>query len=138
MTATDYILLAALGLSLISKTGVELSAYLSERKHTALAKIVGMATRQAASVARALSTLPPGADLKAAESVLLANARASIMAEMADSVAVVKAGDVQVTKLVQGELDKLVVAPVAVLPAVEIIPMQRPLRPPTWKADHTI
>jgi translation initiation factor RLI1 len=135
MTTADYILLIALGLSLISKTGVELKSYLEERKHTALAKIVGMATRQAATVARALSTLPPTANAKETEAVLLANARAAIMAEMADSVAVVNAGEKQVTKLVQGELDKLVVAPVAVLPAVEIIPMQRPLRPPTWKAD---
>ncbi len=119
MTTTDYIMLAALALSLISKTGVELTAYLTERKHTALAKIAGMATRQAATVARALSTLPPGADLKAAESVLLANARAAIMAEMADSVAVVKAGDAQVAKIVQGELDKLVVAPIAVVPALQ-------------------
>jgi hypothetical protein len=118
MTAADYIALLGIALPLAAKVAVDLAAFLEARKHTALARIVGMAGRQAATAARTLSNLPPGIDSKGVESALVANARAAILSEMDSSVGIAKASDAQVTKIVQGELDKLVVAPIAVLPSV--------------------
>jgi hypothetical protein len=105
------------------------AAYLAARKHTALANIVGMAGRQAASAARTLSNPPTGTDAKGVETALIANARTAIVSEMAGSIAVSKASEAQVTTIVQGELDKLVVAPIAVLP-VTSQPVQGPSTPP--------
>jgi hypothetical protein len=116
MTEADWIALLGVALPLAAKVAVDLAAYFAARKDTALANIVGMAGRQAASAARTLASLPAGTDAKGAEQAMVASARAAIVSEMADSMAVVKGSDAQVTTIVQGELDKLVVAPIAVLP----------------------
>jgi hypothetical protein len=117
MTPADWIAITVIGLPLVGKFFIDLAAYCAARKHTALAKVFDMAGRQAASAARALATLPPGSDIKAAESALIANAREAIVAEMDRSMPIAKVNATQVATIVQGELDKLVVAPVAVLPA---------------------
>jgi hypothetical protein len=117
MSPADWIFLLIVTLPLAGRFFVELAAFLTARKHTALAKICDMAGRQAASIARALASLPPGSDFKAAEAALLANAKAVIVAEMDRSMPIAKVTHTKVEEIVQGELDKLVVAPVAVLPA---------------------
>jgi hypothetical protein len=117
MSPADWIAIMLLALSIFAKISVDLAAYLTARKHTALANIVGMAGRQAASAARTLASLPAGVDAKGVEQALVANARDAVVAEMGDlSMPRAKVNVAQVTNLVQGELDKLVVAPVAVLP----------------------
>lgn len=118
MTANDYAVLLMVSVPLCGKVCVDLAALLAARKHNALANIFAMAGRQAATVARALSNLPPGADIdiKAMERVLINNASAAIGSEMSASLAVVKANDAQVASIVQGELDKLVVAPIPIVP----------------------
>jgi hypothetical protein len=117
MSPADWIFLLIVTLPLAGRFFVELAEFFAARKHRALAKIFNMAGRQAASAARALATLPPGSDIKAAESALIANAREAIVAEMDRSMPIAKVNATQVATIVQGELDKLVVAPVAVLPA---------------------
>jgi hypothetical protein len=136
MTAADYIALLGIALPLAAKVAVDVAAYLAARKHTALAAIVGMAGRQAASAARTLSNLPTGTDAKGVETALIANASAAIASEMAGSIAVTKASDAQVTTIVQGELDKLVVAPIAVLPATPQ-PVQGPQKAPVHLPETT-
>lgn len=118
-TPADWIAILGLSLTIAAKVSVDVAAYLAARKHTALANIVGMAGRQAASAARTLANLPPGTDAKGAEQALIADARAAIVSEMSSSMAVVRGNNEQVATIVQGELDKLVVAPAAVaVPAI--------------------
>jgi hypothetical protein len=117
MSPADWIFLLIVTLPLAGRFFVELAEFFAARKHRALAKIFNMAGRQAASAARALANLPPGSDIKAAESALIANAREAIVAEMDRAMPIAKVNATQVATIVQGELDKLVVAPVAVLPA---------------------
>jgi len=116
MSTSDYIVLLTIALPLVGKLAIDVAAYFAERKRTALANIFGMVGRQAASAARALSTLPPGANFKEAESIVLANARAAVVAEMDRAMPIASVTPNQVAKLVQGELDKLVVAPIAIVP----------------------
>jgi hypothetical protein len=100
MSPADWIAIMLLALSIFAKISVDL-----------------MAERQAASAARTLASLPAGVDTKGVEQALVANARDAVVAEMGDlSMPRAKVNVAQVTNLVQGELDKLVVAPVAVLP----------------------
>jgi hypothetical protein len=128
MTAADYIALLGIALPLFIKVAVDFQAYLVASKHTALANIVGMAERQAASAARVLAALPPGSDAQTVERSLIANATDSVLAEMKDSVATVAgaspgSAQAKIAGIVQGELDKLVVAPVAVLPLAPSAPL---------------
>lgn len=122
MTPADTIALLGIALPLIAKVSVDFAAYLATRKHAALANIIGMAGRQAASAARTLANLPAGTDVRETEQALIANARATIIAEMSGNVKITKGNEEQVATIVQGELDKLVVAPVAVLPAPQVVP----------------
>jgi hypothetical protein len=128
MTPADYIALLGIALPLAAKVAVDIAAYLTANKHAALANIVGMAGRQAASAARVLAALPPGSDPATVERSLIANATDSVLAEMKDSVAKVAgaspgSAQAKIAGIVQGELDKLVVAPVAVLPLAPSAPL---------------
>jgi hypothetical protein len=130
MTAADWVALLGIALPLCIKAFAEFQSWLVLRKHTALANIVGMAGRQAASAARVLAALPAGVDAQTVERSLVRNATDTVLTEMKDSVAKVAcqspgSAQAKVQTIVQGELDKLVVAPIAVLPAPTPV-IQRP------------
>lgn len=123
MTPADWIALIGIALPLVAKVSVDVAAYLTARKHTALANIVGMAGRQAASAARTLSSLPAGTDTKGVERALIASARDAIVAEMGNkSMPRAKVNDTQVANVVQGELDKIIVGPAPVAVPVVVQP----------------
>jgi hypothetical protein len=128
MTWDQWLAIAPFALGLLIKVGVDVQAYLIASKHTALANIVGMAERQAASAARVLAALPPNSDAQTVERSLIANATDSVLTEMKDSVAKVAgaspgSAQAKVAGIVQGELDKLIVAPapVAIVPASPVL-----------------
>jgi hypothetical protein len=126
MTWDQWLAIAPFALGLLIKVGVDVQAYLIASKHTALANIVGMAERQAASAARVLAALPPNSDAQTVERGLIANATDSVLTEMKDSVAKVAgaspgSAQAKVAGIVQGELDKLIVTPVAIVPASPVL-----------------
>jgi len=108
MTFADWIALFGIALPLAAKVAVDVAAYLNARKHNALANIVGMAGRQAATIARTLAALPPNVEPRAAEQALLTTSAASIMTEMGASTTTVGADSAKVATLLQGELDKFI------------------------------
>lgn len=116
MTTGDWFAAAGIVLPLVSKVALDFAAYLESRKRFALAAIVGMSARQAATTARALSNIPPGADAASYERALITSATDTIMTEMDKKAARISADAPQVQTIVQGELDKLIVAPVAIVP----------------------
>jgi hypothetical protein len=113
MTPADYIALLGIALPLAAKVAVDIAAYLTSNKHAALANIVGMAGREAATIARTLASNPTEAAGGYLERKLITDSVSAILTRMGDSAT---ADSDKVAGIVQGELDKLVVAPVAVLP----------------------
>jgi Kef-type K+ transport system membrane component KefB len=122
MTFDMWIAVASVALPLIAKAASDWSANTTAGHNAALARIVGMAGRQAASAARVLATTKPGEDSGKLERALIQTAAETVVAEMGGSMATVGATPGLVARIVQGELDKLVVAPIAVLPATIAAP----------------
>jgi Kef-type K+ transport system membrane component KefB len=122
MTWDMWLAVASVALPLIAKAASDWSANTTAGHNAALARIVGMAGRQAASAARVLATTKPGTDAKALERALIQTAAETVVSEMGGSMATLGATPGQVQRIVVGELDKLVVAPVAVLPSTIAAP----------------
>lgn len=118
MDIGDYIAIATIALPLIAKACSDWQANAVANHNAQLARIVGMAGRQAATVARTLTELRPGVDAKAVEKTLVANSVRLIMTEMESSVAKVGGTPDVVTGIVQSELDKVVVPATASASAV--------------------
>lgn len=123
MTAGDWVAALGLALPLIANAAFNGANYLESKKHYALAALIGMGGRQAASAARALKDIPPGADPVRYEKALISSAASTIMNEMDKKAALVSADTPQVQTIVQGEMDKLIVAPVAIVPTTVTTPL---------------
>lgn len=105
---------------LIAKAFSDWNANAVANHNSALARITGMASRSAAEIALTLASLPPGANPLQAKTALIANARAAIATEMADSLKVIKAGDGQVSTILSGEVAKVLV-PAVLPPGVAVV-----------------
>lgn len=125
LTITDWLAVASVAAPLCVKALSDWHANLSTRHNEALARIVGMASRQAATIGRTLASMPPGASAADVERTLVANAVVALNTEMAGSTTLVGAGQTALTGIIQGELDKLTV------PAVAMVPM--PATPATGR-----
>jgi len=125
LTITDWLAVAAIALPLIAKAFSDWQANAVANHNAALARIVGMAGREAATIARSLATLPPGADAKAVENRLISASATSILTEMGSSSATVGADAGKLAAIVQGELDRVVAAP-AVLAVIPALPLHPP------------
>lgn len=115
MTATDWIALLGIALPLCAKVAVDVAAYLAANRHAALANIVGMAGREAATIGRTLASLPPNSTAKDAERAMITVSTTAILNEMGGSAATVGADSDKIAGIVQHELDKLLTAPIAVV-----------------------
>jgi hypothetical protein len=114
MTLADWIALATVALPLIAKAISDWNANAVANHNALLARVTAMAGREAATIARTLAEAPANVSPKALESSLVANSAQAILTEMASSAAKIGAYTPQVSNIVQGELNKLVVpAPVA-------------------------
>jgi hypothetical protein len=91
-----------------------------------LDRIVGMAGRQAATIARTLSQLPPTANARTTEVSLVRTAASAILSEMGSSSSTVGADADKPAAIVQGELDKVSKPPVVVAVAAPVSPVPRP------------
>jgi hypothetical protein len=120
MTTEEWIAWAGVVLPLIAKVFLDLSAQAEQRKHNALSRIAGMASRGAADVARTLQQLPPGTDKAAVEQRLLSTLTSTLQTEMAASAKTVGADPVRIGNIVTGEFNKIAVtntpAPVVTAP----------------------
>jgi hypothetical protein len=117
LTWDEWLAVATVATPLCVKAFADVQVWLVARKHSALAAIVGMAGRRAASMAWALSQMPAGStDRAAMEKALVKSATDAILAEMDVKAAVLKTGAPQVQEIVQGELHKVLVSLVAVPP----------------------
>lgn len=113
MTVADWIAVATVAIPLLIKALSDWQANAVANHNALLARIAGMAGREAATIARTLAEAPADVSPKALESSLVANSAQAILSEMASSTAKIGAFTPQVTNIVQGELNKLVVpAPV--------------------------
>lgn len=119
MTFGDWLALAAIAAPLICKAMSDWNANAVANHNLRLARITGMAGREAATIARALAGLPPNASAKDAEQALLSSSVESIMTEMGSSSTAIGADSTKVATILQGELDKFI-APnaTAVVPAI--------------------
>jgi hypothetical protein len=117
LTLADWLAVASIALPLIAKAFTDWQANAVANHNASLARIVGMAGRQAATIARELAALPPGADARTVESTLIRGASESILTEMGSSSKTVGADAAKVAGIVQGELNKVVTAPVVLPPA---------------------
>lgn len=108
LSLSDWLAVAAVVLPLAVKACTELAAYLDQRHNSGLARIAGMAARQAATIGRALAAVPAGStDARAIEARLLTASVDQIMTEMGASVQATGANPEKVGMILQGELDKV-------------------------------
>lgn len=114
MTVADYIAIATIAAPLVVKVLNDWSANAAAKHNMALSRIVGMAGREAATIARTLAQMPAGADPKALEAALLQNSATAILTEMGASSATAGADAGRLINILQGELNK-VIAPAAVV-----------------------
>jgi hypothetical protein len=123
LSLADWLAISSLLALIAARVFTEVQAYLVARHDAGLARIVGMAQRAAASVARTLVTDQSTASMPDLERKLVQAATGSILNEMMQSVAVTGATADKVSGIVQAEVDKLlVVAPVPTPPKSGLTP----------------
>jgi hypothetical protein len=109
LSGTDWIAIATIALPLIAKVLSDISTNREVAHNAALARITGMAAREAATIARDLAALPAGVEPEAAERVMISDAAKRVQSEMLKSGSVTGADAAKLGTIVQGELNKLVV-----------------------------
>jgi hypothetical protein len=127
MTAADYIAIATIALPLCAKAFSDWQANAVANHNAFLARITGMASREAATIARTLTEATPGEDPKKLERDLIAGSAANILTEMGTAGAQVNANADKVAGIVQGELDKLVAPAVIVAQGTMVDTSARPV-----------
>jgi hypothetical protein len=124
LTVDEWLAVLAVALPLIAKVFTDWASILEARRHEALGRIVGMAARQAADIARVIKTIPPGSDVTSVEKTLVAAAGAHLATEMQQSAASIGAKSDTLTGIVSSEVSKLLVtAPPQVPMAVAAPPV---------------
>lgn len=118
LSTADWIAVAAVVLPIAGKGFSDIQANAIANHNAMIARITGMAGREAATIARTLATAPAGVSGKDLEKSLITNSANYILGEMSASVAKVGATDNKVQTIVQGELNKIITARPAMAPAV--------------------
>jgi hypothetical protein len=122
LSFADWMAIAVIALPLLGKFLTELAGYFDQRQHNGLARIVGMAGRQAAAIAHMLATAPPGSTPRDLESNLVRQSAIDIMAEMGASATASGTTADKIQTIVQNELAKLKLAHPALLAATTAAP----------------
>lgn len=120
LTLADWLAVAGVALPIAAKCLTGIAADLSARHNDALARITGMAGRQAAVIGRTIQELPPGTDAATVERDAIKASAQDILQEMGQSAQATGATADKIATIVQGELAKLVVhkpTPAPVAPA---------------------
>lgn len=120
----DLIAIVTIAAPLIAKALSDWSANASAKHNDALARITGMASREAATIARTLLSMPADTDPRSLERRLLSNSSAQILQEMQDSSKITGADATRIQTILQGELDKII-APAKVMPPLPL-PSDKP------------
>lgn len=115
LSVSDWIAVATVAAPLIAKSFSDWQANAVANHNAALGRIIGMAGRQAATIARTIAAAGPGSSAGDIERSMVLASTQSILNEMGDSAATIGAGKntIKIAGIVQGELDKIV-APVPV------------------------
>jgi hypothetical protein len=113
LSLPDWIAVVSIAAPLIAKAFSDWAANAVANHNAALARVVGMAGREAATIARTLAETPTTADVKSLEKSLVHNSAVMILDEMGSSSQTIGADATKLTTIVQGEVNKLVVAPAA-------------------------
>jgi hypothetical protein len=115
LSVSDWVAVAAVALPLFIKALSDWQANAVANHNAALARIIGMAGREAATIARTLGSVQPGATASDIERSMVQASTQAILNEMGTSANTVGAdkdtGKIQ--SIVQGEVNKIV-APAAV------------------------
>jgi RNA polymerase-interacting CarD/CdnL/TRCF family regulator len=111
----DVLAIVTIAGPLIAKALSDRSANASARHNNGLARITGMASREAATIARTLLASAANVDPPTLERALLNNAANAIFQEMRDSSALTGAAAPRIRGILQGEVDKII-APAKVMP----------------------
>lgn len=107
LTATDWIAVASVALPLIVKAFSDWQANAVANHNAALARITGMASREAATIESVLQNAGPNVNFAQLKASLVANAADSIFAEMGTSTDTVGADAAKLFAIVLGELNKI-------------------------------
>lgn len=110
----------SVALPLIIKALSDYQANLIANHNAALARLVGMAGREAATIRRSMATAAPSINLRQLESQLVNVSADMILNEMGGSTNAVSADSSKIVAIVQGELNKLLVPTAA--PTVTPVP----------------
>jgi hypothetical protein len=103
----DVAICAAVALPMLGNWLTQISATANQKGHTALARVTGMASQEAASIARALSNLPANASPELVEMNLINASVDTIVSTIRPAVLAIGGNPQTVQKILQGELDKL-------------------------------
>ena len=107
MSFYDKIMLTALFLTVFSSMLERSLTYLRLRHDSALARLVGLASRLAAEAGSVLRSLPPQADAAALKQALIARGVDEAKREFAASIGVVGASDAKLAQIISREIDKV-------------------------------
>lgn len=114
LTVSDWIAVATIALPLLIKALSDYQANAIANHNALLARVAGMAGREAATIARTLAAAPADVSPKALEASLISSSAQAILTEMGKTSVKIGAATPQITNIVQGEVDKIVTAPAVV------------------------
>lgn len=107
LTPTDWIAVASVALPQIVRVFSDWQANAIANHNAALARIIGMAGREAATIAKTIEDAPPGMDLSALKTSLISTSGQAILDEMGSSAGKVGADLGKLFTIVRGELNKI-------------------------------
>jgi hypothetical protein len=104
---TDWIAVATVAAPLIVKTLSDWQANAVANHNASLTRIIGMAQREAATIAQTLETAPAGTTPATLRQSLITSSAQNILTEMGDSASRVGADALKLGGIVNGELNKI-------------------------------
>lgn len=107
MTAADWIAVATIAAPLIVQMISTWQANAAATHNVKLQRVVGMAGREAATIARVLTTQPAGMSTSALEQSLISGSVQNVLAEMGASASSIGGSADKVTAILIGELNKV-------------------------------
>jgi two-component sensor histidine kinase len=118
LSGTDWIAVVSIVAPLVARWVEQRSVAVEQKKSLALNRIVGMAGREAATIANTLSTMEPAEVRGKLQNDLVDASTGLILKAMGDSAARLNADTAQISGIVSGELAKLT-APRPTIPIVK-------------------
>lgn len=107
LTPTDWLAVASVALPQLVKVFSDWQANAVANHNAALARIIGMAGRQAATIQKTIEDAPIGTDSAALKTSLISTSGQAILDEMGPSARKVGADLAKMFEIVRGELNKI-------------------------------